>query len=52
MAMCSSHLEGVPLMPHFQTRLAEALGFPGLFDSAENVAKLLSGSHLAASLKK
>lgn len=32
--------------------LAEALGFPGLFDSAENVAKLLSGSHLAATLKK
>ena len=32
--------------------LAEALGFPGLFDSAENVAKLLSGSHLLETLKK
>ena len=32
--------------------LAEALGFPGLFDSAENVAKLLSGSHLVETLKK
>ena len=32
--------------------LAEALGFPGLFDSAENVANLLSGSHLVETLKK
>ena len=32
--------------------LAEALGFPGLFDSAENVAKLLSGSHMLETLKK
>ncbi len=32
--------------------LAAALGFPGLFDSAENVAKLLSGSHLVETLKK
>ena len=32
--------------------LAEALGFPGLFDSAENVAKLLLGSHLMETLKK
>lgn len=32
--------------------LAEALGFPGLFDSADNVAKLLSGSHLVEMLKK
>ena len=31
--------------------LAEALGFPGLFDSADNVAKLLSGSHLVEMLK-
>lgn len=31
--------------------LAEALGFPGLFDSAENVANLLSGSHLVETLK-
>ena len=32
--------------------LAEALGFPGLFDSAENVANLLSGSHLVETFKK
>lgn len=32
--------------------LAEAWGFPGLFDSADNVAKLLSGSHLVEMLKK
>lgn len=32
--------------------LAEALGFPELFDSAENVAKFLSGSHLVETLKK
>ena len=32
--------------------LAEALGVPGLFDSADNVAKLLSGSHLLETLKK
>ena len=31
--------------------LVEALGFPGLFDSAEKVAQLLSGKMLAACIQ-